>query len=238
MQFRSALELDHMAVDTFESFLQAHPLYSSSYNRLLAANRMLATSAQLVYELHPEQLGPVADDIVSFVDFAYPGDYTEAYISRVGRMAELQQRFEANPSAATLNDSSVVSPEAYSLALLLSIVFTNHRFEIMQVLRRFLRELPADAEGRIASIGCGTGYELKLTAELLPGWNIEGYDTDADMRDRAEQLLRFFHVSKPVDFRVAFPLAAPTTGGKYDAIILCEVLEHLPDPARALEAVT
>ncbi len=225
-----------MAADSFERFLQAHPLYGSAYDSLLAASRLLATSAQLVYELHPEELGPVADTILSFVRYAYPADYIDVYISRVNRIAELQERFDANPTLATLGDSRVASPETYSLALLLSIVFTNHRFEIMQVLTMFLRGFRAEAPGNIASIGCGTGYELKLTAEMLPTWNIEGYDTDAEMRASAKQLLGFFHVSKAVDCRVAFPLEPPLPEIEryYDAIILCEVLEHLSDPARAL----
>ncbi len=230
----------NMATDTFELFLEAHPLYNSAYNSLLAASRLLATSAQLVYELHPEALGPVADDILAFVQGSYPPDYIDAYVSRIDKMAELQKKFDAKPIPANLGDSTVVSPEAYSLALLLSIVFTNHRFEIMQALARFFRDLPPDSAGRIALIGCGTGYELKLAAELLPGWNIEGYDTDSDMRARAEQLLKFFRVPKTVDFRVAFPLdaASPRIRTHYDTIVLCEVLEHLRDPGRALKMLS
>jgi 2-polyprenyl-3-methyl-5-hydroxy-6-metoxy-1,4-benzoquinol methylase len=228
-----------MPADSFEEFLQAHPLYGSAYQELFAASRVLGTSAQLVYELHPESLGAVADNILSFVQHAFPADYIDVYISRLKRMAELQERFDANPCPATLGCSSVVGPEVYCLALLLSIVFTNHRFEIMQVLTQFLRELPAGSAGSIASIGCGTGYELKLIADVLPTWNIEGYDTDAGMRARAEQLFAFFQVQKKVDFRLSFPLEAvtPQFEKRYDAIILCEVLEHLPDPARALETL-
>ena len=225
-----------MSDEPFDVFLKAHPLYGAAYERLLAASRLLGTSAQLVYELHPETLGPVADEILSFVESAYPGDYAEAYLARVNRMAKLQERFDANPTSATLSDGSAVPAEAYSLALLLSIVFTNHRFEILEALKTFLQQLPADAAGTIASIGCGTGYELKLAAERLPAWSIEGYDTDAEMRAGAKRLLQFFRVAKPVDFRVEFNLNEPPqpSGQHYDAIILCEVLEHLPDPARAL----
>lgn len=231
------IEMDIMAVETFENFLEDHSLYSSAYNSLLAASRLLATSAQLVYELHPKALGPVVDDILPFVCHAYPAGFIEAYISRVNRLAELQERFDASPGLATLGDSSAVRPEDYSLALLLSIVFTNHRFEIMQTLAKFLRELSADT-GSIASIGCGTGYELKLAAELLPRWKIEGYDTDGAMRASAEQLFSFFRAPKKVEFRSEFSLEGPTSQiGSYDAIILCEVLEHLPDPERTLEAL-
>jgi hypothetical protein len=44
---------------------------------------------------------------------------------------------------------------------------------------------------------------------------------------------------KRVDFRVAFPLEVPRPeiGRHYDAIILCAVLEHLSNPARALETL-
>jgi len=118
-----------MTEGRFELFLQSHPRYCSAYDRLFAASRLLGTSAQLVYELHPEELGSVADDILSFVESAYPSNYLDTYISRVKRMAELQAQFDANPSPATLGDSTAVGTEAYSLALLLSIVFTSHRFE-------------------------------------------------------------------------------------------------------------
>jgi SAM-dependent methyltransferase len=227
-----------MTEGNFEVFLQSHPRYCSAYDRLFAASRLLGTSAQLVYELHSETLGSVADSILSFVESAYPSNYLDIYISRVQRMAELQAKFDANPSPTTLGDSTAVSTEAYSLALLLSIVFTSHRFEIMQALDKFLRTLPAEPSGHLASVGCGTGYELKLAAELLPTWSIAGYDTEAEMHGKAEQLLRFFHISKAVEFRNVFPL---TEGSpierQYDAIILCELLEHLPDPAQALRTV-
>ena len=232
----SSLANDQVAGGSFEEFLQAHPFYHAAYDVLFAANRVVATSAQLVYELYPGELGPVSDDILAFVRSAYPADYIEAYLSRVNRLARLQERFEANPSPQTLGDSTEDRSSAYSLALLLSIVFTNHRFEIMQALTHFLRSLPADSSGSMASIGCGTGFELKLTADLLPGWKIEGYDTDAQMHAKAKQLLEFFHVSKAVDFEAEFPLEAvvPQTEQRYDGVILCEVLEHLPEPAQAL----
>ncbi len=236
----SALENDQASAGSFEEFLQAHSFYSAAYDVLFAASRVVATSAQLVYELHPGELGPVSDDILAFVRSAYPADYIEAYLSRVNRLAELQERFEANPSPQTLGDPTQDRPSGYSLALLLSIVFTNHRFEIMQALTHFLRSLPTDSAGSIASIGCGTGFELKLTANHLSGWKIEGYDTDVEMHAKAKQLLDFFHVSKAVDFQAEFPLegVTPQTEKRYDGVILCEVLEHLPNPAQALATLS
>src|SRR5258708_10620619 len=109
-----------MTEDGFELFLQSHPRYRAAYEQLFEASRLLGTSAQLVYELHPYALGPVADNIFSFVEIAYPPDYIDRYIARVSRMSELQAKFDALPSAATLGDTTPVSTEAYTLALLLS----------------------------------------------------------------------------------------------------------------------
>ena len=225
-------------VTTFDTFLEEHPLYRSAYENLLANSRLLSTSAQLVYELHGDALGPVAEDVLSFVHHSYPSTYMDEYISRVNQMAELQRRFDVNPGLATLGDAGAVDSESYCLALLLSIVLTNHRFEMMDALMRFLRELPG-SRGNILSIGSGAGYELKLMAELLPDWTIDSYDTDANMQAKAKQLLNFFHVSKPLNFDAKFPLEAPTPEviKRYDAAVLCEVLEHLPDPACTLQTL-
>lgn len=117
-------------------------------------------------------------------------------------------------------------------------MFTNHRFEIMQQMRRFLGTLPK-GRGRIASIGAGPGYEIKAIAEALPGWRIESYDTSQEAQRRAGRFLEFFEVRAPIQFKDLFPLDAPAPEprGQYDAIVLCEILEHLQDPETALKTV-
>jgi len=224
---------------SFAEFRREHPLYDAALDRLDAANRLLAISAQLVYELYPAELGPVVNNILSFLQQTCSYDYIGSYIARVDKITRLQERFDANPSASTLGDGTVVPTSDYCLSLLLSLIFTNHRFEILRMLERFLRDLSQRPTGRIASIGCGTGYELKLASDLLPGWDIEGYDIDATMRAEAQKCLQFFRVPPRVRFGEAFPMQEPTTEvlKRYDAIILCEVLEHLQQPARALSAL-
>src|ERR1039458_8782435 len=112
----------------FEDFLKEHPSYESANRELFESSMLLAISAQLVYENHGETLGRVADEILSFVEHTYGTQYISKYVSRVNDLAKLQERFDADPSAATLGDQSrVVNPDAYALSLLLSIVFTNHR---------------------------------------------------------------------------------------------------------------
>jgi SAM-dependent methyltransferase len=202
---------------------------------------LLAISAQLVYETQGEALGPVVDEILSFVEQAYGPEYIAKYISRVNDLATLQEKFDANPSPATLGDqSAVVDPDAYALSLLLSIVFTNHRFELIRELLLFLKRAEErNRRGTLLSIGFGAGYELKMACQLLTDWQIEAYDTDPQMMVRARQLLDFFGISKNIFLGGYFPLhqCPDESRGHYDAIVLSEVLEHLADPATALDTL-
>lgn len=223
----------------FEEFLRDHPVYNNAFQCIEEQSRVLALAAAGVYENYSEELGPIADEILSYVNSQYSEDYIRQYIARVEQLQELDQRFMANPSAATLGDPKlIVDRGVYDLGLLLSIVFTNHRFEIIRQLQQFLASLPAK-EGRIASIGAGPGYEIKLISDALPGWNIESYDTSEEAHRRAARCLKFFEVRVPIQFQDLFPLDAPSEKlrGQYDAIVLCEILEHLTDPAAALRSV-
>lgn len=225
-----------MATVDFDDFINQNPAYRAAYQKLEEESRLLTFAAATVYAMNGDALGPESGDILRYVNAHFPPNYIAQYIARVEELQALDKRFKKNPSAATLGDPTlVVDRRVYDLGLLLSIVFTNHRFEIIQQLRRFLAELPQKT-GRIASIGAGPGYEIKLIADALPGWTIEGYDTNLAAHQEAAKLLAFFGVGQAVEFKELFPLDAPAPDlrGRYDAIVLCEILEHLPDPATAL----
>ena len=222
----------------FQDFLTDHTLYASALKELSDNSRVLELSASLVYENHGQALGPVADEILRFVDHAYGPNYVSKYMSRVDHLAKLQKRFDADPSPATLCDrSAVVDRDAYALSLLLSIVFTNHRFELIRELSLFLNDIgERNHNGTLLSIGFGTGYELKMASQVLTGWHIEGYDTDPETRAKARQLLDFFGISNDIYLGGHFPLhrCSDELRVHYDAAVLSEVLEHLEDPAQAL----
>jgi SAM-dependent methyltransferase len=227
----------------FPRFCDAHPLYKAAYEGLLRdrspdrIGRVLASSAQLVYRTQGEAMGPVADEILSFVSHRYPG-YLDRYVNRIRSLAALQRRFDQRPSAATLCDANaIVDRDDYSLSLLLSIVLTNHRFEIMAQVASFLRSMAERiTRGRIVSVGVGTGYELLHAARILPEWEIEAYDVDDAMRSGARHLWSFFEVSRIAEVGALFPLEGvePKFVGRYDALVMCELCEHLPNPLRAL----
>lgn len=223
---------------TFEDFLNEHKPYRSALKELSDNNRVLEFASSLVYENHGEELGPVADQILRFVEHAYGPHYISKYISRVNDLAMLQKGFDLNPSPATLGDrGAIVDPDAYALSLLLSIVFTNHRFEIIRELSLFLNDVEErNRNGTLLSIGFGTGYELKMASQALPGWHIEGYDSDPEIRLKARQLLDFFDVSNDIRLGDYFPLhrCSGERLRRYDVILLIEVLEHLEAPAQAL----
>jgi len=214
--------------------------WDDALTRLEEADRRIALAAGVVDVLHPDA-PQIAEDILRFLAWRYPdADPVAEYIRRAEALSTLQERFDREPCVATLSGPAEPVPrDRYNISLLLSIVLTNHRFEIMQQLEAFLADC-TDPAGRIASIGTGTGYELRLMARTLqPGWTMESYDTDETVRADAQHYLEFFGVKRPVVWGSEFPLdqVSPEFRGKYSAAVLCEVLEHLPNPPQALRSV-
>lgn len=103
-------------------------------------------------------------------------------------------------------------------------------------IERLRRELGKEKRGmRILDIGCGTGQQVTfpLGAE---GYSVIGLDTDqasleVAQRENTFQNVRFMrgdseHLSK--HFKQ----------GHFDAVILSDILEHLPDPEKFLRELT
>jgi len=214
--------------------------WDDALTRLEQADRRIALAAGVVDVLHPD-VPHIAEDILRFLAWRYPdADPIAEYLRRAEALSALQERFDRNPSVATLSGPAEAVPrDRYNISLLLSIVLTNHRFEIMQQLETFLANCTEPA-GRMASVGTGTGYELRLMASALPpGWAIESYDTDETVCADAQRYLEFFGVKRPVIWGNDFPLdeVSPDFRGRYSAMVLCEVLEHLPNPLQSLRSV-
>ncbi|CAN5313049.1 hypothetical protein BH11MYX1_BH11MYX1_23500 [soil metagenome] len=216
-----------------------YPRYRAAIEMLTVLDPLLAHAARTAFTIQGDPLGTVAESILALVASSYPADAVERYVRRAHQLQHLQQRFDAAPATARLGDPTVrVSRDDYDIALLLSIVFTNHRYELVSKLRAFA-EFVRRPQGRIASIGMGTGYELVALARMLKRWTIEGYDTDPAAHDSARRALAHFKIATPVSLCHEFPLSIPRADlmGAYDALVLCEVLEHLEAPLAALRCV-
>jgi SAM-dependent methyltransferase len=233
------MEDEEMAVlDSFADFTRAHPLYGKAYAELSALNCKAALAAAVVHAVYPVELALVAEPLLGYLRQRYGRDLVPMYASRLLVLEKLQLRFDSSPGTDTIGDSSVrVDRDNYNVALLMSIVLSNHRFEIMQWLKLFLKGL--QSRGRVAILGTGTGYELKLVAEILSEWSIESYDIDPSSEREARDLLGYFDIGHSVQYGRELLLGRPDPGlrQRYHAIVACEVLEHLRDPARALQSL-
>lgn len=79
--------------------------------------------------------------------------------------------------------------------------------------------------GRLLSIGCGDGLELRVARER--GWEIEGYDVDAATTARVARTLN-------ATIHTGDLFTLPLESDAYDCVYLDQVLEHPKNPAAFL----
>ena len=93
------------------------------------------------------------------------------------------------------------------------------------ILAEMARRLPA-GRARMAELGCGSGGMLEALSRF---GTAVGVETDAALRARAQE--------RGLDVRAgALPDAIPLHPGRWDAVCLFDVLEHVDDEAGALAA--
>jgi SAM-dependent methyltransferase len=105
---------------------------------------------------------------------------------------------------------------------------THNRYRLM------LRELPPSLPpgSRIIDVGCGNGSFLEILRKRYPEAVLCGVEYSQQGRQAAiDDIRKFIQVGDIVE--VAPRLATEP----YDIVICTEVLEHLPDPRRALDAI-
>lgn len=84
----------------------------------------------------------------------------------------------------------------------------------------------------VLEVGCGEGHVTEKLARRYPGARVTGSDVSPEIIAEA----RAAHPGLRFEVRSVYDVAAD--GGRYDLVVACEVLEHLDDPAAALEALT
>jgi len=110
-----------------------------------------------------------------------------------------------------------INREHYDIVLLLSVLFTSHRFRIMQLIYQ------KGHSGRALFIGLGPGLELSLTKENLK--EVHAYDLSANK----------FISSEFSDIQLYLELYEGKNENYFDAVFMIELLEHLLDPYMLLE---
>lgn len=87
--------------------------------------------------------------------------------------------------------------------------------------------------GKVLEVGCGTGSQTIPLAANNPGARITSIDTSVDSLSQAREKTHAAGLGN-VEFRQADIFDLPFTGGSFDHIFVCFVLEHLSQPAEAL----
>jgi 2-polyprenyl-3-methyl-5-hydroxy-6-metoxy-1,4-benzoquinol methylase len=103
---------------------------------------------------------------------------------------------------------------------------------------RFVREVIADAfperdaaSLRVLDVGCGNGSQLALPL-ISEGFHLTGVDTDERSIEHARRLAGDARNAR----FVCGPIEELSGEEEFDAVILSEVLEHMTEPGRLLEA--
>ncbi len=95
---------------------------------------------------------------------------------------------------------------------------------------RLYRELVGEGPRRILDIGCGNGRFLSILRDFgPPEWELEGIDFDPEAARKCEERGFRTHVSRVEDFT--------SEDGRYDAVAMLQLIEHVDDPVALSERV-
>lgn len=92
------------------------------------------------------------------------------------------------------------------------------------------------AGAAVLEAGCGVGAQTAILARRSPEARLTSIDLSADSLRLAAQRAAAAGLTN-VTFRQADILALPFPAESFDHVFVCFVLEHLPDPDRALRAL-
>lgn len=93
------------------------------------------------------------------------------------------------------------------------------------IVDHLVRRRSLAASGRLLDFGCGNGGFLRAFAERFQGWKLDGAEMDQRHLAQLQAIPGFGHLHG---------VEIGDLPGRYDAISLVHVLEHLDNPAKAL----
>jgi SAM-dependent methyltransferase len=92
------------------------------------------------------------------------------------------------------------------------------------------------AGARVLEAGCGVGAQTVVVAPANPGAHFTSIDLSEASLAEAQRRATVAGLTN-VEFRQANLLELPFSDGSFDHVFVCFVLEHMPDPERALTAL-
>jgi len=98
---------------------------------------------------------------------------------------------------------------------------------------RLYRELIGDGPRRILDVGCGDGRFLELMRDAGdPEWTLVGLEFDSEAIARCHDKGFEAHAERVEDFATR-----DAERGRYDAVVMLQLIEHVEDPALIAERV-
>lgn len=95
------------------------------------------------------------------------------------------------------------------------------------------REWIGDGHKRILDVGCGDGRFLSLLRDFgAPGWEMVGLEFDPRAIARCRELGFEAHAARVEDFA-----EEASQQGRFDAVVMLQLIEHVEDPALLCERV-
>lgn len=87
---------------------------------------------------------------------------------------------------------------------------------------------------RLLEVGCGVGAQLRLLVRRYPHLRVTGVDISESQIQRARLLLAKELAGGQVELHISRGDELPFADGSFDAVYICFVLEHVPDPAAVI----
>ena len=203
---------------------------------------ILSMSMNLLADKHGTAVEPYAHDILTFLSHRGVDSPAVKYLEANQALMQMAEDFRQTGRypASCYAEVRPIDRELYNLRLPLSFIVTNHRFEILQHLVGFLQHERSGPK-ELLSVGVGTGYEVKVAHDVLnhsQEWQINAFDNSSDFIAFTRDLLAFFGYPTTSVHEATFPLehaeGLEPYENRFSKIILCEVLEHLEQPAEAI----
>ncbi|NOX58508.1 MAG: class I SAM-dependent methyltransferase [Planctomycetes bacterium] len=227
-----------------------HPGAARAIDRLITIAPMFRSAARDMLRAYGTTFLRRADDRVAEIDFLCDGDAerfdeaVRAYVRFCMEFARKQAEFlrtgrysfqDFDEMCAELYDDNDAVQNFYLFALLFSFIFSPNYYEFYDFFETEFLPHVHDT-GCVCEIGCGHGVYLGKTLAAHHSTTGVAIDISPAALEVAQRMLGYYQIgSQRVEFaQDDLRHRLRRDDGCAQAVICCEVLEHLPDPQRAL----